>query len=313
MACLSCSNKMEVLPDTLSPDQLYDVNFLLSGFSETHSPFEKLASTKGNNSTALINKIQYVILDKDLLPIDTLVRDVYGKINAVSVKLPSGTYTLRAIGYNERSLYGPIIPVYNKYSELAVVFNPIQESGFKSYKVGEVFVLNKKLNVTKDSTYSELVLSRFNSKLELNILDKIPAEIKHIELSVISAQVLYGGSKELKGALTYPAGTTPRYLSSFIDVSGLVNLENQIIETNILTTGQDFTPFVERNSNVKINAYDNSGALVISKEILNVRFIPNTITKLSGNLFDELNSEKENSLAVTIDEDYSSNKIHQQF
>lgn len=316
LSTLSCSKNIDVTaPEVIDPNKLYDVRFSVSGFTETHSPFEKLASTKSTGNTTLINKLLYVILDKDLLPIDTVMRDVQGAISTINVKLPLGKYSLRAIGYNTKLDYSQTIVLYAKYNNMFIDFRPMTVNNFNSYKLSDVFILHKDLDVTKDSTYSNLELSRLNSKLELNIQDEIPSAIRHIELSVSSSSNLYGGTatSAYKQSATAPHYDQAQYKSNFINVSGLANLTNQTVSTNILTPGQSYTGAVEKFSNVKINAYDAAGKLVVSKEVLNVKFIPNTITNLSGKLFENLNSEKNSALAVTINENYSTNIIKQQF
>lgn len=313
---LSCSkDKEQVTPESIDPSKLYNVEFSVGGFSESHRPFDKLATTKSTSSTQLINKILYVILDKDLLPIDTIMRDVHEKISTVVVKLPLGKYTLRTIGYNAKPEKGEVSLVYEKYKNVFVNFFPIEIDGFKSYNIEDVFVLNKELNVIKDTVYSDLELTRLNSRLELNIQDKIPNGIKHIELSISSKTNLYGAfvSGGVYDYITLPNYNQPQFNSSFIDVTNLTTLANQTLFTNVLTHEQRYTGFEERLSNVKINAYDTDGELVVTKEISDVKFVPNTITHLSGKLFEELGGEKNNSLAVTINEDYSSNIIKQQF
>lgn len=303
---MSCSKNNDE-PNPIDNSKLHELRFTVSGFNESHIPMDSKAATSSSTAASPINNILYVLLDKDLLPIDTLMRPVKGSASSLSLKLPNGDYTLRAVGFDNSNTHS----LYTKYQLVFTRFIEKEIFKIKDYDISDVFILNKSFKVSKDSTYSKLALKRITSKIELNILDKIPTEASYIEIATNSSSNFFTLSKDLKDNITYPYNTD--FVSNVIDISSLRTLANQIISSNILTDDQKFTEQFERTSPVKINVLDSTGKVILGKEILNVRLLPNTITRLSGKLFEDINKDKNESFAVTIDQNFNSNVITQTF
>lgn len=302
-SCSKSDSNVEPNPS----DKLHTVKFTVDGFTQSYKPIDTKSATTTSTASSPINEILYVLLDKDQLPIDTLRRPVSGNSNSINLKLLNGNYTLRAIGYNNSNTH----TIYTKYQSVYTGFRSQDIFKIQDYNISDVFTLNTEFQVSKDSTYKSQTLKRISSKLELNILDKIPAQAAYIEISTISSSSFYGGAKDLKNNITYPYNTS--YVSNVIDISSLASLTNQTISTNILTSDQTYTAPAERTTPVKINVLNSTGAVIISKEILNVKLMPNTITRLSGKLFEDLNSEKKGNFAVTINQNFNTNIITQTF
>ncbi|WFB63735.1 hypothetical protein PZ892_00685 [Sphingobacterium sp. WM] len=302
-SCSKSDSNVEPNPS----DKLHTVKFTVDGFTQSYKPIDTKSATTTSTASSPINEILYILLDKDQLPIDTLKRPVSGNSSSINLKLLNGNYTLRAIGYNNSNLGN----LYTKYERVATVFQPKEIFKIKDYDISDIFTLNTEFQVSKDSTYKSQTLKRISSKLELNILDKIPAQAAYIEISTISSNHFYGASKDLKNNITLTYNTS--YVSNVIDITSLASLTNQTISTNVLTDNQTYTAPAERTTPVKINVLNSTGAVIISKEILNVKLMPNTITRLSGKLFEDLNSEKKGNFAVTINQNFNTNIITQTF
>lgn len=302
-SCSKSDSNVEPNPS----DKLHTVKFTVDGFTQSYKPIDTKSATTTSTASTPINEILYVLLDKDQLPIDTLRRPVSGNSSSINLKLLNGNYTLRAIGYNTSNTH----TIYTKYQNVFTRFIEQETFKIKDYDVSDIFTLNTAFQVSKDSTYKSQTLKRISSKLELNILDKIPAQAAYIEISTTSSSNFYGFSKDLKDNITFPTGLG--YVSNVIEISSLASLSNQTISSNILTNGQTYTSPIETTTPVKINVLNSTGAVILSKEILNVKLIPNTITRLSGKLFEDLNSEKKGNFAVTINQNFNTNIITQTF
>lgn len=302
-SCSKSDSNVEPNPS----DKLHNVKFTVDGFTQSYKPIDTKSATTTSTASSPINEILYILLDKDQLPIDTLKRPVSGNSSSINLKLLNGNYTLRAIGFNNSSTG----TAYTKYQSVFTSFRSQDIFKIKDYNISDIFTLNTEFQVSKDSTYKSQTLKRISSKLELNILDKIPAQAAYIEISTISSNYFYGLSKDLKNNITYPYNTD--YVSNVIDISSLASLTNQTISTNVLTDNQTYTAPAERTTPVKINVLNSTGAVILSKEILNVKLMPNTITRLSGKLFEDLNSEKKGNFAVTINQNFNTNIITQTF
>lgn len=302
-SCSKSDSNVEPNPS----DKLHTVKFTVDGFTQSYKPIDTKSATTTSTASSPINEILYVLLDKDQLPIDTLRRPVSGNSSSINLKLLNGNYTLRAIGYNNSNIGS----LYTKYQLVYTSFRSQDIFKIQDYNISDVFTLNTEFQVSKDSTYKSQTLKRISSKLELNILDKIPAQAAYIEISTNSSNYFYGFAKEFKNNFTL--GNNTDYVSNVIDIAALASLTNQTISTNVLTDNQTYTAPAERTTPVKINVLNSTGSVILSKEILNVKLMPNTITRLSGKLFEDLNSEKKGNFAVTINQNFNTNIITQTF
>src|SRR5690606_4985638 len=102
-------------------------------------------------------------------------------------------------------------------------------------------------------------------------------------------------------------------LSTVSTIYSLRGQSNQTISTNILPPKQEWSNFKEVITPVKINVYDVNGKVIITRDILDVKIMPNTITRRSGNLFEDLTKNKSSFFAITVDENYAKNIITQKF
>ncbi|NGM60858.1 hypothetical protein G5B30_02890 [Sphingobacterium sp. SGG-5] len=312
LVLVACSKETETSPISISDEEggFYNIRFSVSGFTESHRPFEKLASTSVSDKP-IVSDLIYTILDKDKRPIDTLMRSANQNINNLSLKLPNGKYTIRILGLNLTEY----IPSYIKNESLDFLlrYQTLPTFG-NSYNPSDIFVFNKAIEVTKDSLYSPFILQRFNSKLDLKLLDEIPSNIKTLEVATQSAhQILVANSNSFSNLTNIITYNSSSYRSVYFDITPYGGLSNQIFSANILTPGQEYSQLSEKLLTLKISAYDVDDNLVVTKEVTNVKFTPNTITELSGKLFDDVGNEKQNSLSVIFDESFSTNIIKQEF
>lgn len=297
--------------------ELFKVAFQLTGFTETNRPFKKLASTTGdpgNPKEASINQIVYVLLNENKTPIDTFERAVKPSENQLNLELEKGNYTLRAIGFDNRAPNGNVDVSYLRGSTVYFTFQAQYIDGLDTRNIGEVFTLQQDLQIEKDTTYSELNLNRFSVRLEVNVEDEIPEGISYIDLSVNSSSNLYMTAPDNSAvwAITRP-NMMPTYVSRKIPVQELIGLSNVMFAANYLLAGQNYGATEEVLTNVQLKAYDLDKKLVLTKELKDVKFIPNHITRLSGKLFDELDSDKGVTIPINIIEDYDSEIINVEF
>lgn len=312
LTLFSCS-KNETTPQTkpnpIKETELHQVKFTVQGFSQTYRPFETKASTnKLTTKSTPIDNIFYVLLDNQNLPIDTFSSKIVDSKSKLDLNLQNGEYTLRAIGYKGR---GNVSKIYKKYESTYLDYGSITFNNIESTEIGDTFILEKKFQVSRDTAFAGLTLKRFNAKLEINILDKIPASASHIEVAVNGESNAYSFL-----SAKYPSTLTIQNSSLLSTVSSIYSLRgqsNQTISTNILPPDQDWSNFKEVVTPVKINVYDVNGKVIITRDILDVKIMPNTITRLSGNLFEDLTKDKSSSFAITVDENYAKNIITQKF
>ncbi len=312
LTLFSCS-KYETTPQTkpnpIKETELHQVKFTVQGFSQTYRPFETKASTKtqGNKSNP-IDKIFYVLLDNQNLPIDTFSSKIVDSKSRLDLNLQNGEYTLRAIGYKDQ---GNVSKGYIKYKDANVGYRSITFNSIASTEIGDTFNLEKKFQVSRDTAFAGLTLKRFNAKLEINILDKIPATANHIEIATKGKSAAYSFYNDNFPSLL--TGANSSLLSTVSTIYSLRGQSNQTISTNILPPDQEWSNFKEVFTPVKINVYDVNGKVIITRDILDVKIMPNTITRLSGNLFEDLTKDKSSSFAITVDENYAKNIITQKF
>ncbi len=312
LTLFSCS-KNETTPQTkpnpIKETELHQVKFTVQGFSQTYRPFETKASTKTQtNKSNPIDNIFYVLLDNQNLPIDTFSSKIVDSKSKLDLNLQNGEYTLRAFGYNDP---GNVSKYYNKYKNTNLGYSSITFNNIESTEIGDTFILEKKFQVSRDTAFAGLTLKRFNAKLEINILDKIPASASHIEVAVNGESKAYSFL-----SAKYPSTLTIQNSSLLSTVSSIYSLRgqsNQTISTNILPPDQEWFNFKEVFTPVKINVYDFNGKVILTRDILDVKIMPNTITRLSGNLFEDLTKDKSSSFAITVDENYAKNIITQKF
>ncbi len=312
LTLFSCS-KNETTPQTkpnpIKETELHQVKFTVQGFSQTYRPFETKASTKTQtNKSNPIDNIFYVLLDNQNLPIDTFSSKIVDSKSKLDLNLQNGEYTLRAMGYKDLS---DIYKIYKKYKQTNLLYRSITFNNIKSTEIGDTFILEKKFQVSRDTAFAGLTLKRFNAKLEINILDRIPSNANHIEIATkgeISAYYFF--SESSPSFLTFQNSSL---LSTVSTIYSLRGQSNQTISTNILPPDQDWSNFKEVFTPVKINVYDVNGKVIITRDILDVKIKPNTITRLSGNLFENLTKDKSSSFAITVDGNYAKNIITQKF
>lgn len=312
LTLFSCS-KNETTPQTkpnpIKETELHQVKFTVQGFSQTYRPFEAKASTKTQATKSNpIDNIFYVLLDNQNLPIDTFSSMVVDSKSKLDLNLQNGEYTLRAFGYKDQ---GNVSKGYTKYKDANLSYSSITFNNIRSTEIGDTFILEKKFQVSRDTAFAGLTLKRFNAKLEINILDKIPASASHIEVATQGVYMAYYFTYlNPSTLLTIPNSSL---LSTVSTIYSLRGQSNQTISTNILPPDQKWSNFKEVFTPVKINVYDVNGKVIITRDILDVKIMPNTITRLSGNLFEDLTKDKSSSFAITVDENYAKNIITQKF
>src|SRR5690606_13194581 len=114
------------------------------------------------------------------------------------------------------------------------------------------------------------------SRLDLEILDEIPSEV---------STVLVGGFLPMS---VFPFSDTKESISrdGYIrfGVDKYAGQKNVILSTPIYGRFNSS----DKNQKLSISMWDKNNKFIASKTVTDVRFEPNTITKLSGNLFSDM-------------------------
>jgi len=257
--------------------KLYQVNFNLSGFTETISNSTnnklKVNSLKTSAITDYLKVLYYFVFDTGGKLVHSLTQDsTAANFGAISDNLPLGTYTVViATGQKglsvENDAYGSTI---TKISDTYLYYGPSVTSPWK-----DTFFNKFQLTVSGTNVNQSVSGSRLVGQLEVNIEDAIPATASKMEITVTSESHQYYISTELAHSFDPYVITTP--IPNAIKGTTNYKLDNILLNT--------YTPFT-----VKIVCYDASSKALGTALVTNVTCEKNKKTILSGELFGSSNT-----------------------
>ena len=319
----SCSK--DNIESPIHEKKLKTVKFSVASFEQSHKTMSSLHSDNKTKLGAIvkenskIKQLLFVVCNENHFPLSYSRKDP--TVGAVDFKLNNGKYIVKVFattfGQNESELK-------NENNNAVALYLPtstfINEKGQRaaSYNSGEVFIGHRTIEVNKDSTYAALQLNRFNSVIELNIKDLAPSDLGYIEIKTGIGHVLTGGigSSPFEGTRYSGNTITPDNRvdhSMVIDAQTAANKRDFTLNYELVTKSQTFLSLSEKQVYVTIRAYDTLNKVIATKNISNVKLMPNTITKLSGSLFEDFNRQKEGTFQITYETDFSSTSFTHNF
>lgn len=315
----SCS-KSNIEKKTLD-DELYTISFKASTFEQSHETMSlktpNITKTASTGASAIgIKQLLFVVCDENHFPLSYSRKD--HNTGLVDFKLKNGKYIIKAIATTFDQSESELLNENNNsvalYLPKKTVYDESGKPFLTSYNSGEVFIGYRNIEVNKDSTYSDLKLDRFSSRIDLNIKDLSPSDLSYIEIKTKIGHVLVGGIGSSPFEGTRYAGSTISPDNNveyrvIVDAKTKANQSNSIFRFDLITKGQTFLNLSEKNAYVTITAYNTKNEVISTKGVENVKLKPNTITNLTGNLFDEFNRNKNAGIQVTYNTDFSNSEF----
>jgi hypothetical protein len=263
-------NKTPVTP--VASKKLYKVNFNLNNLQLTINgdPNKKIINGVNVRATEPIagnfGVLWYGVYTSDNKAFHYFRQDstlsYFGKITD---SLPAGTYTAIIAAGHQQLTYdnGGGVPDYMNYDYL--------NFGSQAAGISDFFVDKFTFTVGSADLTQNVTLSRRIGELQINIADTIPANARSFKVTINGDCTSY---KILTDTI-YPPGA-PRYFTNTIPASA--NLKpNYQLESLIGNVGAPFQ--------VQIVCYDGSSNVIVNATISNVICKRNTVTVLTGKLF----------------------------
>lgn len=290
----------------------YAVSFALSGFTQSEGTINQkkpgdLISSKTPTTSSLstlVNNILYVAYDaagnevgrirqfSDALPSETSYKFTYGDdmyfkpytnpFGSIVDSLPAGTYTIVIVGSKYKfaidSRHNDDPTDYLSRDPLSHAF--IGDERSISYQLPltkDTFFKKFTLNVAADDVIQPVTLERITGKVEINILDAIPANAYRFEFRFINAVNLFEFNTQTAHGNTYYEDPNFNYQPV------------QILPTQIGITNYRFKKYIfgsDQVCDVELRCFDSSGAIIASKTVTGVHIYRNRRTSLRGRLFD---------------------------
>ena len=250
LSCLSCSKKDE-------PDQSKLVTFKVSTFEQTTDPMN--SPRKAPQSTILDDEGGTALTDLYVFDGSTqLVHQAYADDNAAF-----GTVTLNLTHGNHNLSF-----ICTRSTGISV------ENGVMTFTgIRPTFGKLLALNVSSSTPAQNLELDRITGMLYVTINDAFPATANQIEF------ILANKYNQINVASLL--GVNGAEWSQKVSCTAKVGQSG--VQYNFSTICPSLTE--EYTSDLTINIYNSSNAVIYSVTIEDVRFAANTKTLLSGNLF----------------------------
>lgn len=285
-------------------EKLYNLSISSSGLHQTISNIQSKSSLSKNDQSIPIedkmNSLELLIFGLDgklVLSKTNYLLEANGidipNSEKFNIKLPKGSYKIGIIAHNKSLQLGS-----NTAQSYHIFYTTVFDELFKRniYDYKELYASSLiPLKVESDATVSPIKLNRINSKFELEIKDQIPSEVSYILVGNKLPNFIYPLNELEIYNFLYDG-----YIK--FNVEALSGKTNQILTSNMFGKSVNSADGI----NVDILFFDKNYTLLGSKPANNVLFIPNKVTRLSGNLFDKLNNaEKTSSISVEFIKEYS--------
>jgi len=229
--------------------------------------------------------------------------------------LPSGKYTVSIAGsklvsqhtnslftINTRKSHDDVEEGYirNRYPLNTTFIGESYGLAPERFSVTEdTFFESFSINVGSQNIQQEVTLERITGKLEINILDEIPANANRISFKIYDAATGFSLSPFKVGGKTdyMDEGEDSEYPENV--PSGLLLKDSDKGKTNYKYT--KFLYGADQPVRVKIQCFDASGNMIAIKNIPNVRIYKNKRTILSGKLF---GTTQQTGFTVSVNSDW---------
>ncbi|MGB7526943.1 hypothetical protein [Sphingobacterium cellulitidis] len=282
-------------------NQTFKIRFSASNFTQQIKPLDLKGSTKSNseqvpsiNVNDYFRILNYFVADENnkiIIHGNSHIfdsNDVFHKDKlAFNLELPKGQYKIGLLG----SGLG-----------FSMIDNNILSISAASIGTAIFASSLMPLKVEKDSIYEPILLKRLSSKLQIKITDLSPAEKLTIKLITNDRSQIRPFDRLNDDIFSSE--------SELLVYDVLPNSNQNFIETYI-------SPYIKNGVSEKFDfkliILNQNQEILGIKEIKDVAFKENHITILTGNLFEILRNEKNNSFKSEIVEGYSEEKINQKF
>jgi len=271
------------------------VTFVLSGLSQSQSPFQnddkltvnsiKTLATRVENVTYLVYSSTGTFVKKSTFQSNTNFIDnlAVGSYSAVFITSPENMWI------NSDSAY---------YSN----------RGYSSFP--ELFYKKISFSVTTDNNQQNVLLSHLNAQIKVIIKDAVPANIKVISMDYQELIQSYIFKTDIfrqvvaKYPEPYTGQTGPLFVRAQYPVNAIPGAKN--------TTFTALSTNVNSPFSITLNCYDFSGKLILSKSINYVTCQSNKVTLITGELFNNPSVNNQGTVNVKPDTAWqiSTNVIH---
>lgn len=256
----ACSNGNE--PEIEKPEELYNVNFNISIFSQ------EITDLKSTKSSKIIKDIDYIVFNESGKFLNQKHYDsLEANFGVINDKLPAGQYYCAIIGHNT-DLSRIFVENYNFFNDACISVSNANN---------DVFLDTLSFKVTDNNQNISLKLPRIVGKVQLVIKDALPDNIAKIKVTLVDIP------------WNYYFGNKSMYNRN--DVHKEFNISsNEIGQKDFTVDYLIFGKDEGEKYTMVVKCYDVDSNLLVEKEISNFDVFRNKCTRLSGNLFDALNN-----------------------
>lgn len=237
--------------------------------------------------------------------------------------LPSGKYTVVLVGsnyrftINERNPYDPNGDMGDRYLLPDAYIGELSSLSYEIPFTEDTFIKKFFITINNQSLNQAVALDRITGKLEVNILDAIPANADKFDFKIYKAATgIHLSSLNLTGYTNYGygdgngggEGDTPEFPESTLwDPIKIKDSEKGVsnYQYSRFLYGRDDVPVT-----VKLRCFDAQGNIIVSKTVENVRIYKNKRTILTGRLFD---NRSEASFNVSVNSAWDPNTVEVPF
>lgn len=249
LLCVGCSKDTEVKGNEA---EFYTVKFNVSTFNTEIKPLSK---SYAPNDSALVQTLAYVVCDtsnKALIQVKYKLRDsITNQFEEISESLPKGQYFVHFVGSPEKNNIGCLA------TNSSGAYSMLNQTDLLAKSIV--------LDVTNSNT-QPVLLKRVVGRLDVVIMDIIPASVSRIEIYLSSVAYMLHYQVRDKNYISHLYLTRNFYLTP--DMRGVAN---NILPIYTLT--EDY--FRADETQVTITAYDSANNPLSVKHVENVKVFIN--------------------------------------
>lgn len=304
---------------TSQPEQeLFDVKLTARGFEQTVEPITSKSIMKGSNksSSKMVppsdkpSGVRFLVYANNELigSYHSSIYDEKGNESKdggnLSIQLPKGKYSVYAIAYDGYSGYFNWQDMHP--SQFWFEFQSEQIGQYSIRRFTPLFICRTfEFEVKGEEFNGTIELNRYSALLEIDIKDEVREEVDYILFGGnLSPDVLLEPSQAVN---TGGVGMSSGYV--LMDVSALHGQQKKVL-SSVFYPKQYSTDNTSKPDNYEILFFDKNDKLLGSRTVDNVIFKENHITRLSGNLFDQLEDPTRDGLfSINLVENYNSSVI----
>ena len=304
-----CSKKPINPSDDENTDGKHLLEFTIDGFSQQLIPFADQIRASSIQASVNRSSVSSSSIKAETTPGNTL-RD---HINAIEIKIfQSGNLVDSIRQYANEPNFGTYSKYYKQDAIQFQIFIAAAQLGSEGDlevrrgldnkgSIADLYIKTlpdasdayfsySTISLNKGIVNSKIQLKRFVGRLEINLLEEIPASTHHIEVAIANTAqyFLFHDQRGYRHHKDIALDSIPYETVKVINIKpedlGQDNFafDAYFVKNGLLSGGVDFTT-------VTLRAFDEENNLLKSKTIPNVQIQTNVRTKLTGRLFTEPN------------------------